>query len=140
MSKAELKTKKNAGSVSDFLNKISDPTKKKDAKLIVSLMKEITGKRPKMWGASIIGFDEYHYKYASGREGDWMMIGFSQRKQNLTIYIMPGYQDFGSLLGKLGSHKLGKSCLYIKSLDQIHLPTLKKIIKKGYGDMKRKYR
>jgi len=140
MAKAKLKTIKNKKSVSVFLNGISDKDKRRDAKKVLALMKEITGKKPAMWGSSIVGFDDYHYKYDSGREGDFFMVGFSPRKNNLTIYIMPGYRDHGPLLKKLGPHSLGKSCLYIKRLDDIHIPTLKKIITKGYKDMKKQYK
>lgn len=141
MAKVELKTKKNAQSVSAFLNAVEDPKKRKDAKQILSIMKEITKAKPVMWGSSIIGFGEYEYKYASGREGTWMRTGFSPRKQNLTVYIMPGYTfpKQKALLNKLGPHTTGKSCLYIKDLDEIHLPTLKKIIKEGWMYMKKKY-
>lgn len=136
---ADLKTKKTKASVAAFLNSIENEERRRDCKKIAKIMQDITKCKPKMWGPSIIGFDEYHYKYASGREGDFLAIGFSPRSNNITIYIMPGYQDFGPLLEKLGPHKIGKSCLYIRKLDFIHLPTLKKIIRKGYKDLKKKY-
>lgn len=139
MAKVTLKTQKNNASVTEFINSVADPIRKKDAKTVLKIMKEITGKKPKMWGSSIVGFDEYDYTYASGRAGTWMMLGFSPRKQALTIYIMPGYEDFGELLKNLGPYKKGKSCLYLKNLENIHIPTLKKIIKKGYTEMKKKY-
>lgn len=141
MAKYKLKTKENKASVSAFLNSIKDERKRKDSKKILALMKEVTGEKPKMWGSSIIGFGSYHYKYKSGQEGDWMITGFSPRKQNLTIYIMPGYQfpKYKALLKELGPHSLGKSCLYIKHLDDIHLPTLKKLVARGYKDMKTMY-
>jgi len=137
MAKSELKTKKTKRSVTDFLNNISDSQRKKDSKIVLNLMKEVTGKKPVMWGSSIVGFGDYHYKYSSGREGDYFMVGLSPRKENLTIYIMPGYQDYGAMLKKLGPHKLGKSCLYIKKLEDVHLPTLRKIIARGYKDMEK---
>jgi len=139
MAKAELKTKKNKASVVGFLNAIKDDRRRKDCKKVLVIMKEVTKEKPKMWGTSIVGFGEYHYKYASGREGDWMIIGFSPRKLNLTVYIMPGYTDYDDLMKKLGPHKLGRSCLYIKNLDDIHLPTLRKLITRGYKDMKKLY-
>lgn len=141
MAKYELKTKKNKQSVTAFLNAIEDPQKRKDAKTILKLMKEVTKEKPVMWGDAIVGFGTYHYKYASGQEGDWMITAFSPRKTSLTIYIMPGYNfpEYQALLDKLGPHKTGKSCLYIKRLEDIHLPTLKKLIKLGYTDMKKKY-
>ena len=138
---AELKTKKTNKSVTAFLNGISEPQKKKDAKALDKLFREITGEKPTLWGSSIVGYGTYHYKYDSGQEGEWMRTGFSPRKQALTVYIMPGYSfpDQQNLLAKLGPHKTGKSCLYIKHLEDIHLPTLKKIIKKGWVDMKKRY-
>jgi hypothetical protein len=138
MAKYELKTKKNKESVSAFLNAVSDPEKKRGAKKILALMKEVTAEKPVMWGDSMVGFGLYHYKYKSGQEGDWFIVGFSPRKQNLTIYLMPGYQDFGPLLKKLGPHKLGKGCLYIKHLDDIHLPTLKKMVRDAYKKLAKK--
>jgi len=141
MVKTELKTKKNTKSVAAFIDSIDDVQKLKDSKKLNTLFKKITGEKAVMWGDSIVGYGTYHYKYASGREGDWMITGFSPRKTALTIYIMPGYQfpEYKSLLEKLGQHKLGKSCLYIKKLEDINLPTLEKIIKRGYTDMKKKY-
>jgi hypothetical protein len=102
-------------------------------------MKKITKAEPKMWGSSIVGFGSYHYKYASGREGDWPITGFSPRKQNLTLYIMPGFARYGELMKKLGKHKTGKACLYINSLDDIHLPTLKELVKQSVQYMAKKY-
>jgi len=141
MPKTKLKTKKNKKSVATFLNSISDVEMKKDAKKVLALMKDVTEEKPTMWGTSIVGFGNYHYKYNSGREGDWFITGFSPRKENLTIYIMPGYTfpKYKALLKKLGPHKLGKSCLYIKELDNIHLPSLKKLITAGYKDLKKMY-
>ena len=138
----ELKTKKNNASVAAFLNSVADEEKRKDAKALDKIFREITKEKPKMWGTSIIGYGEYHYKSdRSTQEGDWMRTGFSPRKQALTLYIMPGYSfpDQKALLTKLGSHKTGKSCLYIKRLSDVHLPTLKKIIKKGWDDMSKRY-
>jgi hypothetical protein len=142
MAKVELKTKKRKASVAKFLDSVKDEEKRRGAKEINKIMKEITGEKPTMWGPSIVGYGTYHYKYASGREGDWMKTGFSPRKDNLTVYIMPGYtlDKYKVLLKKLGPHKLGKSCLYIKRLSDIHIPTLKKIIKAGYKDMNKKYK
>ena len=142
MAQVELKTKKNKASVAAFLNTVDDPQKRKDAKAVDKMMRDISGHKPKMWGTSIVGYGDWHYKSASGREGDWMALGFSPRKANLTLYIMPGYQfdDMQNLLDKLGPHKTGKSCLYIKRLDDVHLPTLKKIIKEGWKYMQKKYK
>lgn len=139
MSKYELKTQLNDASVEAFLNSVENEQRRKDSFTVLELMKEITGCEPKMWGKSTVGFDTYHYKYASGQEADWMALGFSPRKQALTLYIMPGYQDYSDLMDKLGPHKTGKCCLYIKRLSDIHMPTLKKLITKGYKDLKKMY-
>lgn len=138
-SKYELKTKKNDASVTAFLSSIEDPVKKKQAKELDKIFREITKEKPKMWGTSIVGYGEYHYTSKSGIEGNWMMTGFSPRKANLTIYIMPGYDLAQDDLKKLGKARTGKSCLYIRNLDDIHLPTLKKMIRDGYRAMKKKY-
>jgi len=125
---AELKTKPNDQSVENFLNEVSDSRKRHDSYTILKLMKQITREEPKMWGNSMIGFGKYHYKYASGREGDWFVTGFSPRKQNLTIYVMSGFKQHGELMEKLGRYKTGQSCLYIKNLEDIDLSVLKKLI------------
>jgi hypothetical protein len=136
---AELKTKKNAASVEDFLGKISPEKKRKDAIAICELMRKATKAEPKMWGTSIVGFGEYHYKYESGHEGDMCIVGFSPRKANLTLYIMPGLAGFEALLSKLGKHKTGKGCLYINSLEDVDVPTLSKLIQHAFKEMKKKY-
>ena len=105
---AELKTKKTKASVAAFLNKVADPQRRKDCQTVLDLMKQATGEEPKMWGDSIVGFGSYHYRGASGREGDWMIIGFSPRKTDLTLYIMAGFEEFESLMAKLGKYKTGK--------------------------------
>ena len=129
---SELKTKKNDDDVNKFLDNIEDEQRRKDTKEVTRLMQETTGEKPVMWGSSIIGFGTYHYEYASGREGDWMRIGLSPRKQNLTLYIMDGFSDYDKLLGKLGKYKTGKSCLYINKLEEIDLNILREMIKKSY--------
>jgi Domain of unknown function (DU1801) len=134
---AEAKTKQTDESVASFLNKIPDAQQRADSFALVKMMKEITGCEPKMWGSSIVGFDSYHYKYASGHEGDWPITGFSPRKQNLTVYIMPGFEQYGELLTKLGKHKTAKSCLYIKRLDDIYQPSLKKLIRDSVQQMRK---
>jgi hypothetical protein len=136
---AELKTKPTDESVEKFLNAISDAEKRQDCFTIAKIMQEITGSKPKMWGASIVGFGTYHYKYASGREGDWMLTGFAPRKQDLTLYVMEGFEKHGDLRKQLGKHRVGRSCLYIKRLSDIHLPTLKKLIQASVKHMS-KYR
>ena len=111
---AELKTQPTDQRVEDFLNTIDDEQKRNDAFALLEFMKEITGEEPVMWGPGIIGFGSYHYKYASGREADWMLTGFSPRKNNLTLYIMQGFDNYEHHLTQLGKHKTGKSCLYVK--------------------------
>ena len=125
---AELKTKPTQASVKEFLNQIPDKERRDDCFAVAKIMEEITGEKPKMWGPSIVGFGTYHYKYASGHEGDWPISAFSPRKKDLTVYIMIGFTD-PELMKQLGKHSTGKSCLYIKRLSDIHIPTLKKLIK-----------
>ncbi|MEE9207322.1 MAG: DUF1801 domain-containing protein [Gemmatimonadota bacterium] len=128
---AELKTKKNDASVDDFISSVSDEGRRQDCVAVLEMMRDVTGEEPKMWGDSMVGFGSYHYKYATGREGDWFVTGFSPRKQNLTLYIMSGFPKHEALLAKLGKHKTGRSCLYIKKLDDIHLPTLRELVKRS---------
>src|SRR2546423_3396911 len=124
---AELKTKLNDQSVDHYLTSISDQKKRQDCVTILELMKQVTETEPKMWGSSIIGFGSYHYQYESGRQGDWFLIGFSPRKQNLALYILAESEQQDELLKTLGRYKTGKSCLYINRLEDIDLPTLKKL-------------
>lgn len=133
---AELKTRQTEQSVDDFLNKIPDAQRRADCFAVAKLMAEATGSKPKMWGTAIVGFGSYHYKYASGREGDWLMTGFSPRKKDLTLYLMMGFEKRGELMKQLGKYKTSKSCLYIKKLSDIHVPTLKKLIKASLKDLK----
>lgn len=128
---SDLKTKKTAASVPAFLKTLEDDRQRKDCKAIVKMMKEVTGENPKMWGANMVGFGSYHYTYDSGREGDWFVTGFSPRKTNLSLYLMAGFLDFDKLLAKLGKHKTGKSCLYIKTLEDVDQGVLKKLIKES---------
>lgn len=124
----EPKTKQTNASVSSFLNSVEDPLKRKDCKTIAKMMREVLGMAPKMWGASIVGYGSYHYKYKSGREGEWPLTGFSPRAQSLTLYIMDGFKSYDALMKKLGKHKTGKSCLYIKKLEDIDLDVLRELI------------
>jgi len=133
---AETKTKPTNESVESFLNKISDEERRKDCFQVAKIMEEITGEKPKMWGPSIVGFGSYHYKYDSGREGDWLVTGFSPRKKDLTLYMMMGFEKHPELMEKLGKHSAAKSCLYIKRLSDVHVPTLKKLIKSSVKDLK----
>ncbi|MDY6959959.1 MAG: DUF1801 domain-containing protein [Halobacteriota archaeon] len=127
----ELKTKPNEGDVLDFLNGVVDEKRRKDCFVILDLMKEVTGEEPIMWGDSIVGFGSYHYKYKSGREGDWLSTGFSPRKRYLTIYIMSGFERYDELMNKLGKYKTGKSCLYINKIEDIDQAVLKELIRES---------
>ena len=126
---AELKTKPTDESVRDFINKIPDEERRADCFAVAKIMEEVTGEKPKMWGPSIVGFGSYHFKYDSGREGDWLVTGFSPRKKDLTLYLMMGFEKHAELMKKLGKHSTGKSCLYIKRLADVDVPTLKTLIK-----------
>lgn len=137
---AEPKTKPTKLSVSAFLKTVTDEQKREDAAKVIALMRAATGEEPKMWGTGIIGFGTYRYKYESGREGDWPIVGLSPRKQNLVLYIMPGFSAYEALLAKLGKHSTGSSCLYIKRLSDIHEPTLRKIISASVTAMKKRHK
>jgi len=137
---ATLKTQENEASVKQFIDGLENSSRKKDCLTVKKMMQEITGKRARMWGSSIVGFGSYHYKYASGREGDYLVTGFSPRKQNFTIYIMPGYTNYQHLLDKIGKHKLGRSCLYVKSLDDIDLDVLRTLVTDSVIEMKALYK
>lgn len=128
---AELKTKKTEASVEDFLNSVKDEATKKDCFEIVKLMKQATKADPKMWGSSIVGFGTQHLKYASGRELEWMILGFSPRKQNLTLYLPGSLESYAGMLKKLGKHKTGKGCLYIKSLKDVDTKVLKELVQQA---------
>lgn len=133
---SEPKTQKNDASVEVFLNSVEDDSKREDSFKVLKLMQSITGAEPAMWGTSIVGFGEYTYRYASGREGDWPLVGFSPRKQNLTLYIMSGFDEYDSLLAKLGKHKTGKSCLYIKQLEDVDQAVLEELVRKSVEHMR----
>lgn len=132
---AELKTKKTKASVAAFLNAIEDDQMRKDSKAVAKLMQDVTGEKPAMWGASIVGFGSHEYTNTKAG-GQWPVAAFSPRKQNLTMYLMPGFDQHAELLGKLGKHTTGKSCLYVKRLSDVHLPTLKKLITASVKRMK----
>ncbi len=135
---AELKTKANDGDVEAFLASVADPQRREDAKVVCALMREITKEPPRMWGDSIVGFGEYRYRYATGREGDWLAVGFSPRKQNLTLYIMDGFGGYDELLSRLGKHATGKSCLYLKRLSDVDTRVLRELIKTSYRTSQRR--
>jgi hypothetical protein len=135
----ELKTRPTDASVKEFLEAVEHPTRKADGLELLEIMKEVTHEEPVMWGASIIGFGTFHYKYASGREVDWMKVGFSPRKRSLTVYLTPGLDDIDDLREKLGKHRVGKGCLYINKLADVDMEVLKKIIKKSIEVLEQRY-
>lgn len=140
MTKAKLKTTPQKKSVAVFLAGIKDAEKRIDAQTIDRLLQKITGLKPVLWGTSIVGYGTYEYKYPSGREGTWMMIGFSARKQNLTVYLMDGFRERGALLQKLGKHKVsGGSCLYINALKDVDAKVLEQLLRASFKNMKAKY-
>ena len=131
----ELKTRPTDDDVAAFINNIADEQKRQDSQAILALMQDVTGAEPQMWGDSIVGFGSYHYKYASGREGDWFLTGFAPRKQNLTLYIMAGFEQYDTLLARLGKHKTGKSCLYLKRLADVDPNTLRELVQQSVAHM-----
>lgn len=134
---AELKTKKTAASVSAFLNAIKDDQVRKDCKTVSALMQRATKAKPAMWGSGIVGFGSIRLKYASGRELDWMVTAFAPRKGNITLYVLGAYDECEPLLAKLGKHSRGGSCLHIKRLSDVHVPTLTKLIAAGVKHIKK---
>jgi hypothetical protein len=138
MAQAKNKTAATAQSVEDFLAGV-DLARQGDCRELVELFSEITGEPAKMWGSSIVGFGSYHYRYASGREGDFMEVGFSPRKSALTLYIISGFEDAPELMEKLGKFTTGKSCLYVKKLDDLHRPTLKRLVKHSVKTLRKRY-
>ncbi len=139
MAKAKLKTTETKASVTAFVNAVPDARKRKDAKKLLKMFKEITGEKPKMWGPSIIGYGKYHYKYESGREGVICKSGFSPRKTALTLYVLDGFPRVEELLGKLGKYKTGKSCLYINKLEDVDEKILFELVKSSWDYMTDKY-
>ena len=133
---AELKTKATTASVADFLDAVDDEERRKDCRTVAKIMQSATGAKPKMWGPSIVGFGDHHYKYASGRELDWFLAGFSPRKRDLTLYIMPGFDRYADLMASLGKHSTGKSCLYVKRLADIDTKVLEKLVTESVKHMK----
>lgn len=130
-----MKTVANKNSVNDFLNWVVNERKKADGYTLLELMKSVTGEEPIMWGDSIIGFGRYPYRYKSGREGEWFLTGFSPRVQNLTLYIMSGFDEYEQLLHQLGKYKTGKSCLYINKLTDVDMTVLEKLIYRSVKHM-----
>lgn len=139
MAQTENKTQPSKLSVESFLDSVEDERKRADSYTLLKLIGEITGDAPVMWGTSIVGFGTYHYKYASGREGDFMVTGFSPRKRNLTIYVMPGFDQYAKLLTRLGKYKTGRSCLYVNKLEDIDIEVLRELLTAGVHYMRENY-
>lgn len=136
---SDRKTHAHDGDVDAFLASVTHKTRHADALVLLDMMKEVTGHDPKMWGPSIIGFDSYHYKYESGREGDACISGFSPRKANLVVYITPGFKQYDDLLARLGKYKSSVSCLYINKLADVDLDVLRELVSQSYIYMRQKY-
>ncbi len=136
---AENKTQPTKARVGDFLDSVDNPKRRADAKKVLAMMRRVTGKRATMWGPSIVGFGKYHYRYESGREGEFMLTGLSPRKQNLAVYIIPGFDEFETQMKKLGKYKTGRSCLYINKLEDVDEKVLEKLIDRSVKLMKKRY-
>ncbi len=135
-----IKTKVNDDSVEDFINRVEDDTKRQDSFKLLEIYKRTTGEKPKMWGSSIIGFGQYHYKSErSSQEGDWPLAGFSPRKASLTLYVTPGLVDYSDLLKDLGKHKTSKGCLYINKLQDVDMKVLEKVVERSYQDARKNF-
>lgn len=134
-----MRTKQTDQDVAAFLQSIPDAQRREDCKRVAELMRQVTGSDPAMWGASMVGFGRYHYKYESGREGEWFLTGFSPRKNALTLYIMAGFDRYDRLMESLGKYKTGKSCLYVKKLDDIDFDVLRELIDESVQHMKQAY-
>ena len=135
---AELKTKPTVTDVEAFLATL-DPARQQDCRTLVALMRAATGAPPVLWGTSIVGFGQYHYRYPTGQEGDWFLVGFSPRKTALTLYIMPGFERYASLLTKLGRHTTGKSCLYLKRLSDVDTDVLRELVSASVAQLRVSY-
>ena len=128
---AKIKTTQNDASVEAFLKKIPSEATRQDCRALIALMREVTGCEAKMWGSAIIGFDKYHYKYADGKLGEICLVGFSPRKQNLVLYVTGDHERDADLLAKLGKIKTGRSCIYVNRVEDLHLPSLKQLIRRS---------
>lgn len=135
----EPKTRSRHGTVTDFLKTIDNSEKRADCRKVAAMMRAATGARPRMWGTSIVGYDRYEYHYASGRSGEWFLCGYSPRKRDLTIYIMPGFEPFKPLMAKLGKYKTGKSCLYLRRLADVDEKVLQALIAESVKEMRKRY-
>lgn len=136
---ADQKTKPTEVSVDSFIDSVPDEQRRNDSRVVLEMMRRITGEEPTMWGPTMVGFGSYHYKYESGREGDSFITGFSPRKNALTLYIMPGFERYDDLMSRLGKYKTGKSCLYLKKLSDVDPYVLEELVEQSYEHMKEKY-
>jgi hypothetical protein len=136
---SENKTRPTTQTAADFIAAVDHPTRRADAVVMDAMFQDITGWKPRMWGPSMVGYGSYHYTYDSGRSGDFLATGFSPRKANMSIYIMPGYADFSDILARLGKHKIGKSCLYVNKLADIDLNVLQDLVRAGLEDLSSKW-
>ena len=134
-----MKTRETDASVEDFIAAVADDRRREESRTVDAMMRKITGHPPRMWGPSIVGYGRYHYRYDSGREGDWFLTGFAPRKQALTLYIMPGFGQYDDLMRRLGKHKTGKSCLYVTRLSNVDLAVLEDLVRLSVDFMTRKY-
>ena len=139
MAKANNKTVETDQSVSAFIEAVEHPRKRADAQTLDALFSKVTGEPAKMWGKSLIGYGRYQYKYESGREGEFFLAGFSPRKSSLVLYIMPGFSNYDDLMGRLGKHKTGKSCLYINKLADVDMDVLEELVVESVQHMREKY-
>jgi hypothetical protein len=136
---AEPKTAPTGASVTTFIDGIEDTAKRRDARALVRLMRKVTQAAPRMWGPSIVGFGQYRYRYESGREGEWMLTGFSPRKRELSIYIMSGFAGHEELLDRLGPHRTGRSCLYVRRLADVDLHALEELVSRSVDHLRKTY-
>ncbi len=132
----ENKSRPTDASADDFIESIEDDEKRRDCQAVAELMREVTGEEPRIWGPGMVGFGSYHYKYESGREGDWFLTGFAPRKRELTLYIMPGFERYESLMADLGKHKTGRSCLYIRRLADVDMGVLRELVEDSVRHMR----
>ncbi|MAT34450.1 MAG: hypothetical protein CMK06_04820 [Ponticaulis sp.] len=139
MGTSENKTQPTDVTPESFVAAVEHPVRRADGETLLEVFAEVTGLKPRMWGPSIIGYGRYHYEYESGREGEFLMTGFSPRKAKIVVYVMPGYTDRSAILDRLGKHKLGKSCLYINKLADVDMDVLKELIAAGFEEMKTLY-
>lgn len=136
---AQNKTNRNDGDVRSYLESVENKRRRDDALALLEMMGEITGEPATMWGTSIVGYGSYHYRYESGREGDWFLTGFAPRKASMTLYIMPGFERYDDLLARLGKHKIGRSCLYINKLADVDMSVLKELVAESVAHMRQSY-